>query len=184
MTTTLVWPERLPAGLGGLVDGLAARMEGSVVAAPPSAPGRPWSEGALVAVLDESDPDSDTADEGLDLVTALLEGDHIDVVVVVGDSHLGSDAPDLRPARAAAAAVALIRSKATRRGTGSRANAVCVPSSLLGNPASQRGPLAHRTDGEDVADAVAFLLDADNAYLHGQVLHVTGGRQLFSSATA
>ena len=182
--TTMVWPERLPAGLEGLVDGLARRMVGEVVPARLAPQAGEWSEGSLVAVLDESDPSSATADEGLDVLSALFEEDHIDVVVVVGDSHLGSDAPDLRPARTAAAAVALIRSKAIRRGTNSRANAVCVPSSLLGNPASQRGPLARRTDGEDVADAVAFLLDADNAYIHGQVLHVTGGRQLFSSATA
>lgn len=124
-----------------------------------------------------------TEDHQAALVGA-LEADAADVVAIVTDDYLGSDGEDLLSPRISAGAVAAVRAKATRRGAARRANAVCIPVKLVGPEPAQRGPLAHETDWHDVASAVTFLLDPSNAYLHGQVLFVDGGRHLFSSMSA
>ena len=181
MPSVLAWPRRLPDTLDGLYAAVSSRLPAELgleevddlSAESPAAADR----GAAVIVVDDNP-------ETLAAVAAILHADAVDVVLVVGDAFLGSDAQDLRPSQTGGAAVAAVRSKATRRGATHRANVVCIAGSLVGAPSSQRGPLAHSPAMTDVADAVAFLVDADNAYLNGQVLFVNGGRHLFSSMSS
>lgn len=179
MPTVFAWPPAPPADLSGFFEELEQRLlDGttlSAVAYPGVVPPTAGGDAVLIMVNGTGE---------LDILVDHLEGDALDVVAVVDDSYLGSDSADLGPALTGGAAVAAVRSKATRRQARHRANVVVVPAALMGRPASQRGPLAHVPDASDAAEAAAFLLDPRNGYLNGQVVHVTGGRHLFSSQTA
>ena len=140
---------------------------------------------ALLIVLDAAlGSGESTVEDVVDAIQALTTSENLNTLVVVGDGLLGTDADDISTAMGGAAAVAAVRSIAVKRGTSSRANAICVPAALLGSGGSQRGALPQPIECTDVAEAALFFLSDANTYLNGQVLFVNGGRQLFSSLSA
>lgn len=186
-----VWPGNLPAGLAGLFEAVAERIGaescsalGAVAELESVEP--PGGAPVPVVVVPEAavTPDGGDAASVLGEIAELGSLPALDIVFVVGDAYLGTDAPALEGAMVAAAAVTASRSLAVRRGATTRANVVCVPAALLGIEGAQRGPLPAPVELADVAAGVAFLLGDSGSYLNGQVLFVNGGRQLFSSQTA
>jgi len=186
----LVWPDRLPPGFEGLGDDLRNELGAEDVVFLPSLDDPAGRSGAstddvLVAIPEAALGVGDEASSGVAAGLQVLADVPVDsVAVIVGDGYLGTDGDHANASATAASAVSLVRSMAVRRDGGRRANAVCVPDALFGNQSSQRGPLPQPVETADVAHAVAFLLGAGGNYLSGQVLHVNGGRHLFSSQTA
>lgn len=182
MHTVFAWPAEPPPSLAGLYGLIADRLGTPAVTPLDDPAALPQDGTAVVAIVDTALAGSDpgTVLAGL---TALSERQDLDLVAIVGDGWLGTDGPRAATGMTGAAAVAAVRSMAVRSEWG-RANVVCVPESLFGEPGSQRAPLRQSVEARDVADAVAFLLDDTGGYLNGQVLFVNGGRHLFSSMTA
>lgn len=191
MDTIFTWPERLPTSLDGLYEEVAARLGGAATYSLDGSHEGVLSGGAdggsrsAVVVIDAAilagngDPT-----EALEVLRTMRGMPGVDLVAIVGDGYLGTDNEELDATMGAAAAIAVVRSLAVRRGWGSHANAICVPDAMFGRESAQRGPLRQGVERRDVSDAVSFLLGDDGCYLNGQVLFVDGGRQLFSSLSA
>lgn len=175
MPQLIAWPPEPPTDFGDLYVRVTDLL-GATLVSPASMDDVGKEPGAALVIV--------STEEGLRALEAGAEREHLDIVAVVSDGYLGSDGPGREPAMFGGAAVSLVRSLAVRRGGESRANVVCVPESLFGEPGTPRGPLRHAVTSEDVAQAVAFFLDESGGYLNGQVLFVDGGRHVFSSMSA
>jgi hypothetical protein len=183
------WPSRLPEALGGLFESVAS---GQAQLVPIDhlrnlalARGEALRSDAVLVAPDGAVTSGDcTVGEAIAEIAALASFPHLNIVVVIGDGYLGADITDLSAPIIGAAALAVVRSIAVTRGFTTRANVVCVPAGLIGEPGSQRGPLPRPVDLIDIVEATRFLLDEASSYINGQILFVNGGRQLFSSLSA
>jgi len=184
----MVWPTRLPSGLEGLADQVATQLGVDDVVGLDDlsslASQRSSGHDALVLVIDAAVAAGHDAADVVASVTALRDHEHLDVVAVVGDGYLGTDHADVGASVAGAAAVATMRSMATRRDASGRANVVAIPDALFDRAGVHRGPLKQVVEAIDVVNAVAFFLSEEGGYLNGQVLFVDSGRQVFSSMSA
>lgn len=152
------------AVLDGLLAALGAGEAPAAVAVASNSAGITPADTALVSLLSEGDEDG-----------AVARADDLDGATVYGMTKLAL-------ARA-------VRRRARPWGeAGVRVNAVApgpVDTPLLrGTLADPRLgpavellpiPLARRASAEEIASAIAFLLDPANAYVHGSVLFVDGG---------
>lgn len=178
MPELIAWPPDPPTALGDLYARVAAELDATLITVPSlSDLGRRTDESRSVLAIVHTAT-------GLRELEAYADQASFDIVAVVSDGYLGTDGPAVKAAMHAGAAVTVVRSIAVRRGSDARANVVCVPESLLGEPGSQRAPLRQEVETQDVAHAVAFFLDPSGGYLNGQVLYADGGRHVFSSLSA
>lgn len=189
MTTQLLtWPERLPESLDALYAKAAEQLGAQVTplaGLEEVSTRRSGERDVLVAVIDAALVSGQTTPaEVVSALSILAHQPDLDLVAIVSDGYIGSDATDVGHSLAGAATISALRSMAVRKGTTCRANVVCVPEAMFGIASTQRGPLAHTVDVDDVVAAVTFLLGSSGTYLNGQVLFVDGGRHLFSSMTA
>ena len=176
MPELIAWPPDPPPALAGLPTRVAELLGGQTTAVASLGGLEPGDSRSVLAVVDSA--------EGLRQLEAYADQPPHDIVVVISDGYLGTDGPAVASAMYDGAAVSLIRSIAVRRGSTIRANVVCVPEQLFGEPGSQRAPLRQEVEIDDVAHAVAFFLDSAGGYLNGQVLFADGGRHIFSSLSA
>ena len=173
----LVWADHSSTGLDGLTERLA-EVFGQLESIPIDPHADLVRNDTVLLVLFGSDSWA-----MLRWMEKLDPDDSVNVIVVVDDSHLGTDTGRDR-APVSGAAVSAVRSLAVQRGTKVRANAICVATSVSGVRTEMRGPLPVVPTVEDVVEAVSFLAGPDAAYLSGQVLYLNCGRQLFSSHTS
>jgi hypothetical protein len=173
----LFWADGSAPLASGLHDRLL-EVFGEVVALDLAQPGDPQADDTVLLFLSGADSEG-----ALSWMERLRTVEPVNVVAVVEDSYLGTDA-GREQAMVSGAAVALVRSLAVRRGTTVRANAICVPTSTGGNWTELTGPLPLEPTVDDVMEAIDFLAGPDGGYVSGQVLYVNGGRQLFSSLTS
>ncbi|HJR93540.1 MAG TPA: SDR family oxidoreductase [Acidimicrobiia bacterium] len=186
MQRLVVWPSRLPAPLEEAVAALESRSERLTRPASPDEVLAQVDSGAAVVIF----PDAAVAvgaashDDVMRLISDLGAIADVSIVAVVSDAYLGIDVADIATPATAAAVISAMRSIAVRRGSTTRANAVCVPAGMVSDSGSQRGAMSRAVEPQHVASTVAFLTDPANSYISGQVLFVDGGRHLFSSMTA
>lgn len=173
----LYWADGSAPLASGLHD-LLLQVFAEVVKLDPAQPGDPQAGDTVLLFFSGTDSEAT-----LSWMERLDSDDPVNVIAVVEDAYLGTDA-GREPARVSGAAVALVRSLAIGRGTTVRANAICVPTSANDAVTDLKGPLPLEPTVDDVMEAIDFLAGPDGGYVSGQVLYVNGGRQLFSSLTS
>lgn len=100
-----------------------------------------------------------------------LPDDAVRVVRLVTDGRR-----DPAVAACSGAAIAEMRARAlTDAPTGRTTNAIVLPAGFPDAAPADRAPLDRSVGTEDLAHALAFLLDPDNDYLTGQVISLLGG---------
>lgn len=186
MPTISTWPLELQGVLQGLSSAVESRLDaegaGTGVGSA-STVGIGENRGATEQLIFVAQP-AGSEDDQLAAARTIIDRADRDVVFVVSDGFLGTEAVETGDAAISAALVSLARSMAVRPGAEARSNVVAVPACLFGASTVQRGPLHQKVELEDVAESVAFLLSPSGGYLNGQVLFVNRGRQLFSSLSS